>query len=340
MTICLALIACKKRIEVDFSVSPESPRAGQSVRFSNLSTGGEEWEWDFGDLNTSSLKSPAHTFKKPGIYKVILKVDKKNNLTRTKTVTVSDTIPTYSCTDSIFEVYKDYTFTANVYNPYNLKVQYEWSLPYTDSTYAIVTDTSMNKSSLTLYFICENKVAPLKLRVIVDGKDTTEILREMYIHDVPTNSVLIRTTTGDYRQRIFGKRYDMPEEDEKASALLDKEQDTMQVYNDYQFTLEMFEGLIPGIEGFHIANRKLYFRDSLGLWVANIDGSFLVPIDTSLHCDAMTLDKTDNRIYWANEDGVWYMPFIGSDNNRFITEPQQLNMLEQVILLSTDPEKK
>ena len=187
MTICLALIACKKRIEVDFSVSPESPRAGQSVRFSNLSTGGEEWEWDFGDLNTSSLKSPAHTFKKPGIYKVILKVDKKNNLTRTKTVTVSDTIPTYSCTDSIFEVYKDYTFTANVYNPYNLKVQYEWSLPYTDSTYAIVTDTSMNKSSLTLYFICENKVAPLKLRVIVDGKDTTEILREMYIHDVPIN---------------------------------------------------------------------------------------------------------------------------------------------------------
>lgn len=336
----MALIACKKQIEVDFSVDPESPRAGQSIRFNNLSTGGEEWEWSFGDLATSTLKSPTHTYKKPGIYKVQLVVDKKKNLTKTRSFTVSDTVPTFSCADSIFEVYKDYTFKANVYNPYNLKVQYEWSLPYTDSIYAIVTDTSMTMSSLNLYFICENQTAPLRLRVIVDGKDTTDILKEFFVHDVATHSVLMRTTTGDYRQRIFGKRADMPEEDASAAALLDKEQDTIQVYNGYTFTLPYLQTFIPEMEGFHIANRKLYYRDDKGLWVGNIDATFLVPIDTSMYCSAMTLDKTDNRIYWANDEGVWYMPFIGSDNNQFITIPQQLNLMDDVILLSSDPEKK
>ena len=102
---------------MDFTFSPTAPRAGETVRFTNLSSSGEEWEWSFGDGATSTLKSPGHTYKRPGSYLVVLKVDKKNSLRETKEITVYDTIPTFVCEDSVFYIYEDYAFTANVYNP-------------------------------------------------------------------------------------------------------------------------------------------------------------------------------------------------------------------------------
>ena len=88
------------------------------------------------------------------------------------------------------------------------------------------------------------------------------------------------------------------------------------------------------MKGFHIANRKIYYRAN-GLWVANIDGANQVQID-SANCTAMTLDTKDSRIYWANENGVWYLPFIGSDNNKYVTTPAQLNTLTNVTKLAAD----
>ena len=111
--LCCALMACKKN-SIDFSYSPETPRAGETVTFSNLSTSGEEWEWTFGDGSTATLKSPTHVYKKPGTYRVVLKVDKKTSWTATKEITVFDTVPTFVCEDSVFTIYTDYTFTANV----------------------------------------------------------------------------------------------------------------------------------------------------------------------------------------------------------------------------------
>ena len=70
------MMACKK-IDVDFSYSPDQPKAGEKVTFTNLSTGGEEWAWTFGDGGTSTLKSPTYTYKNPGTYTVTLKVDGK-----------------------------------------------------------------------------------------------------------------------------------------------------------------------------------------------------------------------------------------------------------------------
>ena len=123
-------------------------------------------------------------------------------------------------------------------------------------------------------------------------------------------------------------------EDETAALLLDLEQDTMQTYNGYDFKLSELAMVFPSIEGFKIANRKIYFRLN-GLWVANIDGANIVAIDES-NCTAMTIDPEDSRIYWANENGVWYMPFIGSDNNKFITVPTLLNELNNVTKIAVD----
>jgi len=333
------MMACKKN-SVDFSYSPAEPRAGESVVFTNLSYRGENWDWTYGDGASSSMKSPSHVYKQAGTYRVTLKVDNRKSWTATKEITVYDTVPTYVCEDSVFTVYTDYTFTANVYNPYNSDVSYFWYQPIDPTMYIppyfVITDDSQDSKSLHLYFTRAMEEAPIGLRVILGG-DTTYIVKYFNVEDRATNSLLVRTDENDYRQRIFGSRAEAAQLI-PANALLDAEQDTAQTYNGYPFTLSELQQTFPELQGFHIAYRKIYYRAN-GLWVANIDGANPVQIDET-ECTAMTLDMTDNRIYWANEDGVWYMPFVGSDNNKFVTVPAKLNTLTNVTKLAADGEPK
>ena len=150
LTVLCVLMACKKN-NVDFSYTPTEPRAGETVKFSNLSSSGEEWEWTFGDGATATIKSPSHTYKQPGTYRVMLKVDKRAAWTKTKEITVYDTIPTFVCADSVFSIYNDYTFEANIYNPYNYEVSYLWVLPL-DMDYFTPTDEDLTSSTLKGYF--------------------------------------------------------------------------------------------------------------------------------------------------------------------------------------------
>ena len=329
------MIACKKN-DVQFTYSPTEPKAGEKVVFSNLSSSGEDWLWTFGDGTTTTIKSPTHIFKKPGTYRVSLKVDNRNAWTATQQITVYDTIPTFVCADTVFSIYTDYTFTAQVYNPYNYEVGYLWSFPL-KTPYVQSVDSSLTESSLKLYFTESMEAAPVVLRIVMNG-DTTWAERTFAVDERATNSVLFRTSDADYRQRIFNARADECVADASAKGLLDEEQDTTQVYNGHTFTLSEMQSTFPGIVGFHIANRKIYYRAD-GLWVSNPDGSYPVQIDTAA-CAAMTLDRLDNRIYWANNNGVWFMPFVGSDNNRFVTRPTLLNTLPDVTKIAADNELK
>lgn len=332
MTLCCALIACKKT-QVDFTYSPTAPRAGESVKFSNLSSSGEEWEWSFGDGATSTIKSPTHIYKRPGSYLVVLKVDNKNSLRESKQITIYDTVPTFVCSDSVFYIFEDYTFTANLYNPYNYTVDLEW----TTEAPAVITDSTSQDNLLKVYFTAPIDSIAITLRVVLNG-DTTWVKRSFEVLDQASNAMYMRTDEGDYKQRIFGDRAEeIQEGDIRASLYLDEEQDTAQIYNGYEFKLSELKSVFPELEGFHIANRKIYYRAE-GLWVANIDGAYPVQIDEA-PCSAMTLDAHDNRIYWANENGVWYMPFIGSDNNKFVTIPAQLNELKGVTKIAADGEE-
>jgi PKD repeat protein len=54
--------------DVDFSYQV----AGQSVAFTNLTSGGQAYTWHFGDGTTSSLQSPTHLYATAGQYTVIL----------------------------------------------------------------------------------------------------------------------------------------------------------------------------------------------------------------------------------------------------------------------------
>lgn len=322
-----ALMACKRN-SVSFTYSPTSPKAGETVTFYNHSESGEDWSWSFGDGATSASKASQHVYKQPGTYHVTLMVDNNKSWRAAQDITVYDTVPSFACADTAFVIYKNYTFTASVYNPYNYKITYEWILQ--DSI------VSVNGGTLKCYFTHPNDSARVTLRLTVNG-ESMDIIRAFYIEDKPTNSMLFRTNEADYRQRIFGERAEAykPTTD---SELLDIEQDVEQWYNDSTFRLADLAATFPGIQGFKIANRKIYYRAN-GLWVANIDGAYKVQIDGT-PCAAMTLDNQDSRIYWANAEGVWYMPFVGSDNNKFVSTPAKLNELKNVIKIAADAEPK
>jgi len=63
---------------VNFTWSPESPYEGTELFFMDLSNDSDgtitEWNWDFGDENTSALRHPTHRYTSPGNYTVCLNV--------------------------------------------------------------------------------------------------------------------------------------------------------------------------------------------------------------------------------------------------------------------------
>jgi PKD repeat protein len=60
-------------LAASFTFAPASPTAGQSVTFSDTSTGSpSSWSWSFGDGGTSALQNPTHAFAAAGFYTVSL----------------------------------------------------------------------------------------------------------------------------------------------------------------------------------------------------------------------------------------------------------------------------
>jgi formylglycine-generating enzyme required for sulfatase activity len=78
-----------------FSATPSSPVTGQSVQFTDASTGSPaSWSWSFGDGATSTLQSPTHAFVAAGSYTVTLAAtNAAGSSTASKVVTVSATAP-------------------------------------------------------------------------------------------------------------------------------------------------------------------------------------------------------------------------------------------------------
>ncbi len=75
----------------DFAYSPEAPRPGQTVAFSDRSQGGaSSWSWNFGDGTTSSVQNPVKVWASPGSYAVTLTAaNTAGSRSATKTVVVS-----------------------------------------------------------------------------------------------------------------------------------------------------------------------------------------------------------------------------------------------------------
>ncbi|SHK14831.1 PKD domain-containing protein [Reichenbachiella agariperforans] len=135
--VCLVLglalfSACKDDAEsvpdyrVAFSVSNENPQAGEEVTFTNASTGGDSFEWTFGDGGTSGDKNPVYTYEESGAYTVTLMVDGFEELSATKDITVGDPVPVIMMSVETIEAGAEVVFTAEVYNPDGEELTYAW----------------------------------------------------------------------------------------------------------------------------------------------------------------------------------------------------------------------
>lgn len=201
------LVGCSDHVTPDFSFSPTMPKCGQTVTFTNLTTGdadwtAESWEWNFGDNGTSTTKSPTHIFRKAGIYSVSLKVDSSKTLVKTKSITVYDSIPTIVANVDSVKFFQDVTFRALIYNPTGATITYEWSF----SNNAVSTSLTSGKSTAATVLAFFNKFnleEEVKLKVTV-GDSVYNVSQKFFVHDYKAKSVLMAQKDGKIlRKRIF-----------------------------------------------------------------------------------------------------------------------------------------
>jgi len=97
-------ITINQSLNPSFTYTPSSPYAGQSVQFTDTSSGSPtSWQWNFGDSSSSNLQNPSHTYLSAGTYTVTLTVTNSAETKATsKTITVKPVVRadfTYSPTN-------------------------------------------------------------------------------------------------------------------------------------------------------------------------------------------------------------------------------------------------
>lgn len=129
------------RINANKPIADFSYSGNGMVNFSNTSTNGETYFWDFGDGNTSTLELPTNTFPGGGNYTVELvtfSIDSCFSDTISKNVNIIST--------GIIDVTKDSHFTIFP-NPANEKVKIQTAENYTSANIIDVTGKTVKQFS-------------------------------------------------------------------------------------------------------------------------------------------------------------------------------------------------
>ncbi len=226
----LAFVACKRN-EVMFTYSPETPRAGQTIRFSNQTEEGEEWAWDFGDNTTSTSKSPVKTYKLPGEYTVTLKVDNKLARTYTKTVTVIDTVPCITLGDSIVRYFEPVDIKVDVYNRYNYTLTYAWELP--ENALILSGNKQSNKMSVCFKNADENVTIRCHL---TQGSKEMDLQKTFFVQEQAARSIVLAAPGQLLHQRIFLNGFEDATGYDKAISTLVNQPSAIQVQGDLLYT--------------------------------------------------------------------------------------------------------
>ncbi len=142
--------------EANFSFQPDPTCVFTPVNFTNLSVGGDESFWDFGDGNTSTDFNPIHSYDQPGFYEVTLTVTDFGG-------SGDEDMPrACGCSDSI-------TFTVEVQ---------EGQGPVIDSDCCDGTVCPGETSTFFTSTTCSNYVWTVTGGTIINGQGTSEIVVE------------------------------------------------------------------------------------------------------------------------------------------------------------------
>lgn len=165
----------------DFSCSDPKTRI-----FTDHSIGADEWNWDFGDLTTSTVQSPTHVYTDTGTYTVTLLVRNHTTgceYTRQNTVHVVIEKANFYASDTVICKKVPVTFNA-VGNTVTNVASYNWN--FGDGT----TGTGQNPSHI--YTQAGQYTVKLVLTDVVGCKDS--LTKAMYIQvDGPISDFTVNT---------------------------------------------------------------------------------------------------------------------------------------------------
>lgn len=100
------VVAVSQPAVANFAFTPANPVSGQSVLFTDQSTGApSSWAWDFGDGATSTLQNPSHIYANAGLYAVRLTVSAGGSpSSASRTVVVTSPAPVLPPVSAAFDV--------------------------------------------------------------------------------------------------------------------------------------------------------------------------------------------------------------------------------------------
>jgi len=127
------------QISVNFKADTTMVCPGYLIQFTDLSVGDTvyNWQWNFGDGNTSTLKNPTHSYSSPGFYTVKLTASSSNSTdTKIKNnyIHVRDFPQAQlNYTDTLFLPTFTFYFSTHILNNDGYPYFYYWS--FDQSTY-------------------------------------------------------------------------------------------------------------------------------------------------------------------------------------------------------------
>ena len=311
--VVLAVVSCQKHT-YDFTYSPTSPKAGQTVSFSNQSDAGENWVWKFGDGSQSTLKNPSHIFTEAGTYVVEMMADSNKHRVTKHVLEVLDSIPSIYVTSDTVQQYTPVTLKVSLYNPKGLAVTYSWAV---DEHIFVITEGTLTSDSLKGYYTEFGRTTDVQLTITVGDKTTTDT-HKLTLIDNPAPTLLMQLTDGAlYRQRLYADIYESIKPYDGAAADILAANDSTAVLNGVTYDIRNMPVLTDKpIHALQVdaVNRKLYLILVDGLYVANANGDALTRIVAGLTY-TLLVNASQNNLYWSTDQGVFVMPLITNPNN-------------------------
>jgi gliding motility-associated-like protein len=116
------LVRAGNKPQADFTAAPTTVCAYQTVSFTNTSTEGTGWEWDFGNGATSGEQNPVYQYSDTGTFSIRLIVENygcRDTITRTDFITIKPPIALFEietvCDDKFFHQFRDQSIGATAW---------------------------------------------------------------------------------------------------------------------------------------------------------------------------------------------------------------------------------
>lgn len=113
IAVTVVFVSCQKKPTACFTTTPATLTVHDDVRFTNCSTEGYSYQWNFGDGVKSNMVAPSHTYHTVGTYEVTLKATSKNEWKYEKVTSPNGTDVTSYYVNRHMEIKKDGNFISD-----------------------------------------------------------------------------------------------------------------------------------------------------------------------------------------------------------------------------------